>query len=57
MKVRDIGIYDEEKLLVIIKDAKSYNDAFKRFNKEYPKHPAHSWNRGYSARNITGKQI
>lgn len=52
MKIRDIGIYDDDELLVIIRNAKSYRDAFKRFKEEYPKHPAHAWNRGYSARNI-----
>jgi hypothetical protein len=52
MKIRDIGIYDEDNLLVIIRNALSYSDAIKRFKKEHPKHPAHSWSSGYSARNM-----
>lgn len=52
VKIRDIGIYDGDELLVTIYKAKSYKEAISRFKSEYPNHPAHTWNRGYSVRNM-----
>lgn len=49
MRPRDIGIYDGDKLLAVIKNAKSYRDAFEKFRRENP-HVLFE----ISARNIKG---
>lgn len=48
LKIRDIAIYDGEILIYVVKKAKSYREAFVRFEKETGKTIPQA---GYSARN------
>lgn len=54
MKIRDIAIYDNDKLIAIVKKAKSYKDASNRFREAYPDHPIVTSQYGYDLRNADG---
>lgn len=49
MKIRDIGIYDNGLLVYVVRNAKSYKDAFLRYEKETGKRIPQSGD--FSARN------